>query len=170
MKCPNCHTELPSGAMFCRNCGCRLPLECPGCHENIAADAKFCKYCGTDIAGFFWKAWVDEWRAKYLGSSFMFGNDSIPKEADKLEDFSLFWKVWVDEWRAKYLGSPFMFGNDSIPKEADKLEEFSLLATASNLSGPASLKWKPDKAEAGRIADLFRRYCAERGYTWEKDF
>lgn len=133
MKCPNCHTELPSGAMFCRNCGCRLPLECPGCHENIAADAKFCKYCGTDIAGFFWKA-------------------------------------WVDEWRAKYLGSPFMFGNDSIPKEADKLEEFSLLATASNLSGPASLKWKPDKAEAGRIADLFRRYCAERGYTWEKGF
>lgn len=133
MKCPNCHTELPSGAMFCRNCGCRLPLECPGCHENIAADAKFCKYCGTDIAGFFWKA-------------------------------------WVDEWRAKYLGSPFMFGNDSIPKEADKLEEFSLLATASNLSGPASLKWKPDKAEAGRIADLFRRYCAERGYAWEKDF
>ena len=133
MKCPNCHTELPSGAMFCRNCGCRLPLECPGCHENIAADAKFCKYCGTDIAGFFWKA-------------------------------------WVDEWRAKYLGSPFMFGNDSIPKEADKLEEFSLLATASNLSGPASLKWKPDKAEAGRIADLLRRYCAERGYTWEKDF
>ena len=133
MKCPNCHTELPSGAMFCRNCGCRLPFECPGCHENIAADAKFCKYCGTDIAGFFWKA-------------------------------------WVDEWRAKYLGSPFMFGNDSIPKEADKLEEFSLLATASNLSGPASLKWKPDKAEAGRIADLFRRYCAERGYTWEKGF
>lgn len=133
MKCPNCHTELPSGAMFCRNCGCRLPLECPGCHENIAADAKFCKYCGTDIAGFFWKA-------------------------------------WVDEWRAKYLGSPFMFGNDSIPKEADKLEEFSLLATASTLSGPASLKWKPDKAEAGRIADLFRRYCAERGYAWEKDF
>lgn len=133
MKCPNCHTELPSGAMFCRNCGCRLPFECPGCHENIAADAKFCKYCGTDIAGFFWKA-------------------------------------WVDEWRAKYLGSPFMFGNDSIPKEADKLVEFSLLATASNLNGPASLKWKPDKAEAGRIADLFRRYCAERGYTWEKDF
>ena len=152
MKCPNCHTELPSGAMFCRNCGCRLPLECPGCHENIAADAKFCKYCGTDIAGFFWKAWLDEWRAKYLGSPFMFGNDSIPKEAE-LEDFSLFWKVF-----------------DSIPKEADKLEEFSLLATASNLSGPASLKWKPDKAEAGRIADLFRRYCAERGYTWEKDF
>lgn len=133
MKCPNCHTELPSGAMFCRNCGCRLPFECPGCHENIAADAKFCKYCGTDIAGFFWKA-------------------------------------WVDEWRAKYLGSPFMFGNDSIPKEADKLVEFSLLATASNLNGPASLKWKPDKAEAGRIADLFRRYCAERGYAWEKDF
>lgn len=152
MKCPNCHTELPSGAMFCRNCGCRLPLECPGCHENIAADAKFCKYCGTDIAGFFWKAWLDEWRAKYLGSPFMFGNDSIPKEAE-LEDFSLFWKIY-----------------DSIPKEADKLEEFSLLATASNLSGPASLKWKPDKAEAGRIADLFRRYCAERGYTWEKDF
>lgn len=83
----------------------------------------------------------------------MFGNDSIPKEAEKLEDFSLFWEVW-----------------DSIPKEADKLEDFSLLATASNLSGPASLKWKPDKAEAGRIADLFRRYCAERGYTWEKDF
>ena len=133
MKCPNCHTELPSGAMFCRNCGCRLPFECPGCHENIVADAKFCKYCGTDIAGFFWKA-------------------------------------WVDEWRAKYLGSPFLFGNDSIPKEADKLVEFSLLATASNLNGPASLKWKPDKAEAGRIADLFRRYCAERGYTWEKDF
>ena len=133
MKCPNCHTELPSGAMFCRNCGCRLPFECPGCHENIVADAKFCKYCGTDIAGFFWKA-------------------------------------WVDEWRAKYLGSPFMFGNDSIPKEADKLVEFSLLATASNLNGPASLKWKPDKAEAGRIADLFRRFCAERGYTWEKDF
>lgn len=133
MKCPNCHTELPSGAMFCRNCGCRLPFECPGCHENIAVDAKFCKYCGTDIAGFFWKA-------------------------------------WVDEWRAKYLGSPFMFGNDSIPKEADKLVEFSLLATASNLNGPASLEWKPDKAEAGRIADLFRRYCAERGYTWEKDF
>ena len=133
MKCPNCHTELPSGAMFCRNCGCRLPFECPGCHENIVADAKFCKYCGTDIAGFFWKA-------------------------------------WVDEWRAKYLGSPFMFGNDSIPKEADKLVEFSLLATASNLNGPASLKWKPDKAEAGRIADLFRRYCSERGYTWEKDF
>lgn len=132
MKCPNCHTELPSGAMFCRNCGCRLPFECPGCHENIAADAKFCKYCGTDIAGFFWKA-------------------------------------WVDEWRAKYLGSPFMFGNDSIPKEADKLVEFSLLATASNLNGPGSLKWKPDKAEAGRIADLFCRYCAERGYTWEKD-
>lgn len=152
MKCPNCHTELPSGAMFCRNCGCRLPLECPGCHENIATDAKFCKYCGTDIAGFFWKAWLDEWRAKYLGSPFMFGNDSIPKEAE-LEDFSLFWKIF-----------------DSIPKEADKLEEFSLLATASNLSGPASLKWKPDKAEAGRIADLFRRYCAERGYTWEKDF
>lgn len=137
MKCPNCHTELPSGAMFCRNCGCRLPLECPGCHENIAADAKFCKYCGTDIAGFFWKAWVDEWRAKYFGSPFMFGNDS-----------------------------PF----DSITKWADNQEEFSLLATASNLSGPASLKWKPDKAEAGRIADLFRRYCAERGYTWEKDF
>lgn len=133
MKCPNCHTELPSGAMFCRNCGCRLPFECPGCHENIAADAKFCKYCGTDIAGFFWKA-------------------------------------WVDEWRAKYLGSPFMFGNDSIPKEADKLVEFSLLATASNLNGPGSLKWKPDKVEAGRIADLFRRYCAERGYAWEKDF
>lgn len=133
MKCPNCHTELPSGAMFCRNCGCRLPFECPGCHENIAADAKFCKYCGTDIAGFFWKA-------------------------------------WVDEWRAKYLGSPFMFGNDCIPKEADKLVEFSLLTTASNLNGPASLKWKPDKAEAGRIADLFRRYCAERGYAWEKDF
>lgn len=141
MKCPNCHTELPSEAMFCRNCGCRLPFECPGCHENIAADAKFCKYCGTDIAGFFWKAWVDEWRAKYLDSPFMFGNDSF-----------------------------FMFGNDSIPKEADKLVEFSLLATASNLNGPASLKWKPDKAEAGRIADLFRQYCAERGYTWEKDF
>jgi predicted ATPase/class 3 adenylate cyclase len=51
MRCPNCQTENPDDARFCRECGTHLPVTCTNCgHENLP-DSKFCNSCGQGLVG-----------------------------------------------------------------------------------------------------------------------
>jgi serine/threonine protein kinase len=51
MKCPNCQTENPDNAKFCRKCGTPLhkEIECPQCHHLNKTVAKFCEECGKPL-------------------------------------------------------------------------------------------------------------------------
>lgn len=49
MKCPECEIELPSGSVFCKECGRRLEFTCPKCGKSIPPDSKFCLKCGHDL-------------------------------------------------------------------------------------------------------------------------
>lgn len=47
--CPDCGTDLPDAANFCRNCGCSVGETCPACGETVSADASFCPSCGEAL-------------------------------------------------------------------------------------------------------------------------
>ena len=60
--CPECDAELPLGAIFCNNCGVKLPEyeaperegkqtteRCPGCGREVNEADKYCLTCGTKI-------------------------------------------------------------------------------------------------------------------------
>ena len=49
MICPQCQTELPEGAKFCKECGQKIETVCPECGKNIPPDSKFCLECGHDL-------------------------------------------------------------------------------------------------------------------------
>ncbi|MCR4610609.1 MAG: zinc ribbon domain-containing protein [Lachnospiraceae bacterium] len=51
LKCPKCGRGLPEGAVFCDQCGTRIPQKtiCPSCGAELSKDAKFCIKCGTKI-------------------------------------------------------------------------------------------------------------------------
>ena len=49
MICPNCHTENPSNAKFCIECGQPLPRVCAQCGAINPANAKFCYQCGRSL-------------------------------------------------------------------------------------------------------------------------
>jgi serine/threonine protein kinase len=48
MRCPQCQTENPDGARFCKECGTSLKIElsCPQCNHMNSTDSKFCNECG----------------------------------------------------------------------------------------------------------------------------
>lgn len=57
MKCPNCQTENPDFAKFCKGCGSKLEapameaaIFCKACGESLKPGAKFCPKCGTSVA------------------------------------------------------------------------------------------------------------------------
>ena len=57
MKCPNCQTENPDLAKFCKGCGSKLEapameaaIFCKACGESLKPGAKFCPKCGTSVA------------------------------------------------------------------------------------------------------------------------
>ena len=47
--CPQCGANLPVGAKFCLECGCRLSNFCLHCGEKLPNEAKFCPSCGEKI-------------------------------------------------------------------------------------------------------------------------
>ena len=49
MICSHCHSENPSNAAFCDECGARLESPCPKCGEPNRQTAKFCRNCGQVI-------------------------------------------------------------------------------------------------------------------------
>jgi eukaryotic-like serine/threonine-protein kinase len=51
MKCPNCQTELPENANFCKSCGSTLHAEvvCMRCKKINPVDARYCLQCGQPI-------------------------------------------------------------------------------------------------------------------------
>jgi len=52
MKCPNCQTENPEGAKFCRECAQILQTElvCPQCGHTNTLGSKFCSECAHPLA------------------------------------------------------------------------------------------------------------------------
>ena len=55
IKCPNCGSDIPHNALFCNNCGFKIPKEaqdvkkCPNCGSNVPQGALFCNNCGSKI-------------------------------------------------------------------------------------------------------------------------
>lgn len=53
-QCPNCHTELPTGAKFCFGCGAKMEntnkseISCPKCGLKTP-NGKFCMQCGAPL-------------------------------------------------------------------------------------------------------------------------
>lgn len=48
LHCENCQTTAEAGAVFCKNCGSRLPTSstCTGCGAQLAPEHKYCDKCG----------------------------------------------------------------------------------------------------------------------------
>jgi hypothetical protein len=49
MQCPRCGAENRGHAIFCAQCGARLPLLCSQCEREQSPDARFCDRCGTPV-------------------------------------------------------------------------------------------------------------------------
>ena len=49
MHCPQCGTETPAPANFCRECGRALLRCCPQCGVQTLPRAKYCAACGTAL-------------------------------------------------------------------------------------------------------------------------
>ena len=53
MICSKCQTVNPDDAVFCEECGARMPSEgtvvCPKCQTVNPADTVFCEECGQEI-------------------------------------------------------------------------------------------------------------------------
>ena len=49
MSCPQCQSELPEGAKFCKECGRKVEAACPECGKGVPPDSKFCLECGCDL-------------------------------------------------------------------------------------------------------------------------
>lgn len=47
--CPNCGTQHPVGAKYCKRCGTRLAVGCPSCGAPYESDATFCSECGAQL-------------------------------------------------------------------------------------------------------------------------
>lgn len=57
--CPQCGTELPDGALFCSNCGVKVPMKvnestsdviyCTNCGKSMPKGQKFCNICGAPL-------------------------------------------------------------------------------------------------------------------------
>ena len=47
-ECPECHSDVPTEAKFCHQCGHQLVIfdQCAHCGKNLAPNAKFCSRCG----------------------------------------------------------------------------------------------------------------------------
>jgi class 3 adenylate cyclase/tetratricopeptide (TPR) repeat protein/ribosomal protein L40E len=50
LECLACHTDNPSRAKYCLQCGTRLNLACRKCGTELPASARFCLECGEPIA------------------------------------------------------------------------------------------------------------------------
>lgn len=50
--CPTCGPRPEADALFCSNCGARLPLAgtCSDCGAGLSADSRFCERCGARVA------------------------------------------------------------------------------------------------------------------------
>jgi predicted nucleic acid-binding Zn ribbon protein len=49
MRCPECKTDFPEGARFCKECGRKVEAACQECGKGIPPDSKFCPECGWDL-------------------------------------------------------------------------------------------------------------------------
>lgn len=51
--CPECTTDNPERARFCKHCGAALapPPACPKCAAALPDDARFCPSCGAKLVG-----------------------------------------------------------------------------------------------------------------------
>ena len=52
LSCPTCGPRPEADAIFCSNCGTRLPTghACDGCGAALPADGLFCESCGRKVA------------------------------------------------------------------------------------------------------------------------
>jgi hypothetical protein len=50
--CASCGPRPEADAIFCSNCGTRLPLAgtCAGCGAPLGPDSRFCEHCGAAVA------------------------------------------------------------------------------------------------------------------------
>lgn len=58
--CPQCGTELPDGALFCSNCGVKVPMKvkesvsdviyCTNCGKSMPKGQRFCNVCGAPLS------------------------------------------------------------------------------------------------------------------------
>lgn len=49
MKCSECRQENPAGAVFCNQCGAKIPSCCPSCGKINPVGSKFCNECGRKL-------------------------------------------------------------------------------------------------------------------------
>jgi class 3 adenylate cyclase len=49
MICPECHTDNPSQARYCFNCGNALVQRCTNCDSELPPQAHFCMFCGEPV-------------------------------------------------------------------------------------------------------------------------